>query len=263
LGPTVKIEQIRKAAAIFVKTLDFTMELKPDRISVLKRLEDYLGPFVYGGIDGCVTTFAVVSGAVGAGLDSSIIIILGFANLLADGFSMSVGAFLSTRSEMDNFDKHRQQVADALIQDPERERRQLTELYRAKGFEGQLLEDVVGVISSRPDAWVEVKMKEELDMKREEKSPVRIGATTYISFILIGLIPLSAYVLDYIYPLETNLFLLSSLLTALGFAFIGWLKSRVNEVSVFKGIFETLMLGGVAALVSYVVGDLLEKLLGL
>lgn len=56
----------------------------------LNKYQEYLGEFVYGGIDGAVTTFAVVSGAVGAGLDNQVIIILGFANLLADGFAMSV-----------------------------------------------------------------------------------------------------------------------------------------------------------------------------
>ena len=71
-------------------------------------LQAYLGEFVYGGIDGAVTTFAVVAGSVGAGLDSSIIIILGFANLLADGFSMSIGAYLSTKSEKDNYNKYKQ-----------------------------------------------------------------------------------------------------------------------------------------------------------
>ena len=58
----------------------------------------YLKEFVYGGIDGCVTTFAVVAGATGAGLNSGIIIVLGFANLIADGFSMSVGNYLSVKS---------------------------------------------------------------------------------------------------------------------------------------------------------------------
>ncbi|MBT8229160.1 MAG: VIT1/CCC1 transporter family protein, partial [Bacteroidia bacterium] len=71
-------------------------------------IETYLGEFVYGGIDGCVTTFAVVAGAVGAGLDSIIIIILGFANLLADGFAMSIGAYLSAKSESDNFKKYKE-----------------------------------------------------------------------------------------------------------------------------------------------------------
>lgn len=60
----------------------------------------YLKEFVYGGIDGCVTTFAIVAGATGAGLGSGIIIVLGFANLIADGFSMSVGNYLSVKSGM-------------------------------------------------------------------------------------------------------------------------------------------------------------------
>ena len=70
--------------------------------------QDYIGEFVYGGIDGSVTTFAVVAGSAGAGLDSSVIIILGFANLLADGFAMSVGSYLSNKSEKENYEKHRQ-----------------------------------------------------------------------------------------------------------------------------------------------------------
>ena len=79
------------------------MEVKLDRKAIQKvnltSFPEYLGEFVYGGIDGTVTTFAVVAGAVGANLGSEIILILGFANLLADGFAMSIGAFLSKKSE--------------------------------------------------------------------------------------------------------------------------------------------------------------------
>ncbi|MGH9856666.1 MAG: VIT1/CCC1 transporter family protein, partial [Acidobacteriota bacterium] len=64
-----------------------------------KHLEDYLSEFVYGGIDGAVTTFAVVAGATGANFSVKVILVLGFANLIADGFSMSVGSYLSTESE--------------------------------------------------------------------------------------------------------------------------------------------------------------------
>ena len=60
----------------------------------------YLKEFVYGGIDGSVTTFAVVAGATGANMSSGVIIVLGFANLIADGFSMSVGNYLSEKSAM-------------------------------------------------------------------------------------------------------------------------------------------------------------------
>ena len=110
--------------------------------NLFSKFQDYLGQFVYGGIDGCVTTFAVVSGAVGANLDSSIIIILGFANLLADGFSMSVGAYLSAKSERDNYDKHKRTEYYEIEHYPELERQEVRDAYRAKGFEGELLEQV-------------------------------------------------------------------------------------------------------------------------
>ena len=227
----------------------------------LKRWEPYLGEFVYGGMDGCVTTFAVVAGAVGAGLDSAIIIILGFANLLADGFAMSVGAYLSTKTEKDNFDKYRNQLAKNMEAVHDHEIQEIQKIYSEKGFEGQLLNEVVEVITKDKERWIDVKMKEGLQMSRPMKSPVRIGGITYVSFILIGLIPLLIFVIDYINPLNLNLFVTSSILTAGGFFLIGWLKAYVNQTRVFKGVAETVGLGAIAATVAYFVGDLLEHLL--
>lgn len=178
---------------------------------ILKRWEPYLGEFVYGGIDGCVTTFAVVSGAYGAELNSAIIIILGFANLLADGFAMSVGAYLSHKTERDNVRKQRE---DVLLPD---------------GVDG--------------------------------KSPLKIGGVTYFSFILIGVIPLLIYVIDYVRPVSGNLFGIAALLTGLGFVFIGWLKSYVNKMPYIKGIAETVILGAIAAVVAYFIGDFLESII--
>ena len=227
----------------------------------LKKYEKYLGEFVYGGIDGCVTTFAVVAGSVGAGLDSAIIIILGFANLLADGFAMSVGAYLSNKTKKDNYNKHKQIEYWEVDNLPELEKEEIRVIYKEQGFEGELLEEVVKVITSDKDRWVNVMMKEELVMFDEDKSPVIIGGVTYFSFILIGIIPLLVYVIDYIYPVNNNLFLISSILTAIGFIIIGWLKAFVNQTMFRKGILETLLLGGIAALVAYYIGDFLEKLI--
>ena len=228
---------------------------------LFKRFEKYLGEFVYGGIDGCVTTFAVVAGSVGAGLDSAVIIILGFANLLADGFAMSVGAYLSSKSNKDNYDKHRQIELWEVENMPESEREEIRDIYRAKGFSGDLLEQVVQVITSDKNRWVNEMMKDELEMIREDKAPFYIGAVTYVSFISIGLIPLVIYVIDYLNPLNSNLFLTSSILTALGFVIIGFLKAYVNQTKSWKGVLETLLLGGIAAIVAYFVGDLLESII--
>lgn len=174
---------------------------------VKQHLEDYLSEFVYGGIDGAVTTFAVVAGATGARFDVKVLLVLGFANLIADGFSMGVGSYLSTKSEQ------------------------------------QLM----------------IKKKESI---KDEPSPVINGVTTYVAFILVGLVPLLAYLIDFMFKLEsTNLFLIASTLTALAFAGIGMLKSRVAQAPVFRSIAETLVLGAIAASLAYVLGDLLEKVI--
>lgn len=170
-------------------------------------LEDYLSEFVYGGIDGAVTTFAVVAGATGARFDVKILLVLGFANLIADGFSMGVGSYLSTKS-------------------------------------GQQLQQKRGESIS------------------DEPSPIINGVTTYVSFILIGLVPLLAYTFDMIFGLElNNVFVIACALTALAFVGIGVLKSRVAQTSVLRGVTETLILGVIAASLAYVLGDILERLI--
>lgn len=229
-------------------------------IKFLGNLQNYLREFVYGGIDGAVTTFAVVAGAVGANLDASIIIILGFANLFADGFSMSVGAYLSSKSENENYQKHRNIEYWEVDNIPEKERQEIVEIYAAKGFEGDLLEKVVDVIVSDRDRWVDEMMKDELNMIEETKSPFKIGVATLISFILIGFIPLIVYVYDFFNETVIDLFFWTSSFTGVAFIVIGWLKSYVNQTNIFKSVLETLALGFVAALVAYFVGDFLETL---
>ncbi|MCB9426391.1 MAG: VIT1/CCC1 transporter family protein [Flavobacteriales bacterium] len=224
-----------------------------------KTLDNYLGEFVYGGIDGCVTTFAVVAGSVGAGLDSGIIIVLGFANLFADGFSMSVGAYLSTKSTNDSFKKHKKQEHLKIKENPTREKERLKSILHRKGYEGELLEKIVDFTTESESLWVDTILSEDLDKIEDQKSPLAIGLTTYVSFILIGLIPLSVYVWDYFNHSLENPFFWSSTLTALGFIIIGILKSFVSHTNIFKSIFETLILGTIAALVSYYVGDFLEN----
>lgn len=232
-----------------------------NEIAIGGGLQHYLREFVYGGIDGAVTTFAVVAGAVGANLDPAIIIILGFANLLADGFSMSVGAYLSAKSDQENFDKHKAVEYWEVDNLPEKERQEIEEIYAEKGFKGELLQQVVDVITSDRDRWVDEMMKDELQMMEETKSPFKIGLATLISFILVGFIPLMIYVYDYFQDTRFDVFLWTSIFTGLAFAAVGWMKSYVNQTNIFKSVGETLGLGLLAAMVAYFVGDFLESLI--
>lgn len=228
---------------------------------VLKYFHEYLGEFVYGGIDGSITTFAVVAGAAGAGLDTSIIIILGFANLFADGFSMSVGAYLSTKTTMQRYKKQEKTEYREIENMPDAEKKEVEDIYRKKGFEEPLLSQVVEVITRDKDRWVDVMMKDELGLAKESKTPRMVAAVTFASFITVGLIPLLMYIWDYFFPFNGNLFFWASALTTLAFIFIGFLKTYITQTSRWKGISETLILGGLAAAVAYYVGNILDRLL--
>ena len=175
---------------------------------------------------------------------------------------MSIGAFLSARSERDKYVKHKNIEYFEIETMPESEREEIRDIYRAKGFEGKILESIVDVITSDKDRWVNEMMSGELEMLEEQRPPAMIGAMTYVSFILVGLIPLMLYVWDNISSLDVDLFLWSSILTGIGFAIIGWLKSYVTDTSIYRSVLETLILGTIAALVAFFVGDFLESLLG-
>lgn len=227
---------------------------------IFKRLQEYLPEFVYGGIDGSVTTFAVVAGAAGANLDSSVVIILGMANLIADGFSMSVGSYLSHQSERHHYEKQRRLEHWEVNYNPEEGKAEIQEIFYKKGFRGTLLDQIVVQITSNKDLWVDTMMKEELEMTPTGKSSFSMGLSTFISFVVVGLIPLLVYVLDYFTPLRINLFVWSSGLTFLAFTFIGILKSYVAERSILRGVAETLLLGVAAAVLAYGIGNWLEQI---
>ena len=227
----------------------------------VQKFQEYLAEFVYGGIDGSVTTFAVVAGAVGAGLDSSVIIILGFANLFADGFAMSIGAYLSSKTDVDNYEKHKAIEYWEVENIPEKEKEEIRDIFREKGFSGKLLESVVETITADKDRWVDVMMKEELGLIEENKSPFKIGFITFISFLILGFIPLLVYVLDMIIDIQGDLLVWSTSLTFLSFALIGYLKGVVNSKNRFMSVATSVLMGAAAALVAYYVGDFLEGII--
>jgi len=138
----------------------------------------------------------------------------------------------------------------------------IREIYAAKGFTGELLEQVVEVITSDEEVWVDTMMKEELEMTRDRRAPVKTAAATFISFNVIGFIPLLAYVIAlWIEIPDNSLFWISSAATGLALIIIGNLKSYVTERSRIRGILETLLLGGLAAILAYYVGVILSAMI--
>jgi VIT1/CCC1 family predicted Fe2+/Mn2+ transporter len=175
-----------------------------------QKFEQYLGQLVYGAIDGSVTTFAVVAGAAGAKLSSSVIIILGFANLIADGFSMGASAYLAAKSQRD------------------------LKLSKDENHEG-------------------------------EETPLGDGIMTFTAFVLVGFIPIVVYVVDALLSIKGDpvvLFAMSCFLTGAAFMAVGIIKGQMTKTNQLKAALETLLLGGIAALLAYGLGDVLGQALG-
>jgi VIT1/CCC1 family predicted Fe2+/Mn2+ transporter len=231
------------------------------RNTILGKRQKYLGEFVYGGIDGCITTFAVVAGAAGAHLDTSIIIILGLANLIADGFSMSIGSYLSKKTDIAHYQKHRNIELKQIENWPEHEEEEIRQIYRDKGFEGDLLEQVVAVITSNKEHWADEMMLGEHQMIVEKKSPMMMGSVTFISFCIMGFIPLATYIFTPANQSAEKLLIIASALTFLGFVGIGYLKSYVTQTNKWRSIFETVSLGIIAACLAYFTGSILEQII--
>jgi len=175
----------------------------PEPTAPVNRLRE----FVYGGIDGTVTTFAVVAGVAGAGLSPAIVLILGLANLLGDGFAMAAGSYLSTKAD------------------------------HQLGAEAHLDHTI-------------------------ERTARSAATTTFVSFVLLGAVPLAPFLAGLALPMDGLAFPLSTAATALAFVFIGVAKARVTRRSALLSAAETLAIGGAAAGVAFAVGYLLRGLTG-
>jgi len=225
-----------------------------ERLAAGPRL-NYVRDWIYGGIDGSVTTFAIVSGVVGAELSPPVILVMGFANLVADGFSMAASNYMGTRAEIEDL-KQLEAVENRHIDvAPEGEREEVRQIYQEKGFEGDELEHVVGLITADRKRWVQTMLTEEYGLPREVRSPRLAAASTFSAFILCGLAPL----LPFVFGL-TEAFGYSALLTGAVFFAIGSIKSKWSTVPWWRSGLETLLVGSAAAGLAYVIGDLLSGL---
>jgi len=168
-----------------------------------KTAKKYLAEFVYGATDGVVTTFAIIAGSVGATLSAKVILILGFANLLADGFSMAASNYLSTKSQKD--------------------------LDGGKNV--------------------------------SNKRPIKTAIATFCSFVLAGFVPLFSFVIAPLHPfVDQNKFVISIVLTSIAFIIIGIIKAVVTKKKKTNSALESLLIGGLAAIISFSVGFLLRDL---
>ena len=158
---------------------------------------NYLRDWIYGGIDGTITTFAIVAGVVGAELPGTVVLVLGLANLMADGFAMGAGNYSGTKAELDDYRRLLAIERKHIALEPNAESEEIRQIFGGKGFSGTELERIVEVITSDEDRWAKTMAVEEYGLSPAVKSPILAALSTSAAFVLCGLVPLVSYVIAY------------------------------------------------------------------
>lgn len=235
---------------------EHTPEAIRTRLEAPLRLS-YLRDWIYGGIDGSVTTFAVVTGVGGADLSARIILILGFANLLADGFSMAASNYLGTHTERQEAEALRVREQRHIDTDAAGEREEVRQIFAAKGFAGDDLERAVGIMTANDERWIELMLAEEYGLARAKRSASRAALATFSAFVVCGLVPLMPFLVRLPHP-----FVLSEIMTACTFFAIGSARSRWLLSSWWRAGVETLLMGSLAAAIAWAAGLVIARMAG-
>ena len=215
-----------------------------------KLAHSHIKDAVYAANDGIVTTFAVVAGVVGASLEPTIILILGAASLLADGFSMATGNFLGSRSEAQLYYKERRIQEQGLAENPEQERRDVRTILAARNYQGEELEQLTSLIMKNEEFTVDLMMDEEVGiLKPESGREIKGAVVTFVAFLFAGTLPLIPYIV-----FEDGSFLLAIIFTGVALFVVGASRVIFTARNVFLSGLEMLFVGGVAAGIAYAVG---------
>ncbi|MXN67108.1 hypothetical protein GR183_19540 [Stappia sp. GBMRC 2046] len=235
------------------------LEHEHDPEAIARRLEggprvNYLRDWIYGGIDGAVTTFAIVAGVVGADLSSGVAIVLGVANLLADGFSMAAANYSGTKAERDDYRRLRRMEERHIDTVPEGEREEVRQIYSRKGYSAGDLSRIVSLITSRRQVWLDTMLEEEHGVSPVLRHPVKAALATFSAFVICGCVPLLPFAFGVV-----DTAMIATLLTGLVFLMIGAAKSVWSTQHWLTSAVETFVIGMTAAGIAWCVGFLLER----
>jgi len=214
-----------------------------------------LSDVILGGQDGLVNVLGVILGVAAATSDPHLVLVAGLAATFAESVSMGAVAYTSTLADADFYESEREREYRHIQHMPELERDEIRDIYKDKGFRGDLLDRIVDTITANKEIWVAVMMAEEhrlspVDRRQAFRSAIVVG----ISAIVGSLIPLAPFA---ILPVTTSMWV-SVLITALVLFVVGVYKARITVGRPMKSGVEMAVIGTLSALVGYAVGLLLK-----
>ncbi len=208
---------------------------------------------VFGANDGLVAAFAVASGVNGAGVRSEVILVAGLAELIGGTISMALGAYLSTKSQIEYYRGEMSREGYEVDNFPEVERQEVKEIYQSKGFSGEILDKVISQITADKKRWVDIMMQEELGLSLDlTVSPLKSGLATGAAYAFGALMP----ILPYLFMQPGSGLIASAVLTLSVLFGVGAAKTVVTGKSPWRSGFESIAIGGLAAAATFIAGKL-------
>jgi len=221
-----------------------------------ERLHAPVGKFlrhaIFGMNDRLVSTLALMAGLAGAAMGKEVIVIAGLAEMMAGAISMSLGTYISTKSQLEFYGEEIEKEKKDLDNSPQMEKEHVREIYRRKGFVGKELDRVVERLTSNKKRWLNILVNEELGLNNSKMESAWIsGVVMFFAFIIGAFIPLSSFVFV---PMS---FALKAAITSslLLLFFVGAGKTHFTGRSWIKSGFEMVFVGILATGVAYYLGD--------
>lgn len=227
---------------------------------------NYIQSLVFGGVDGIITSFAVVAAIAGAGYSTFYVVVIGVANLVADGISMGLGDYLSSSGEIEFAKQELEREMWEYDNYQDGEEAEMVEIFQARGMTYEDAVTVVSTTAKYKEVFCNEMMIHELSLMppEDEESPVKKGLMTFIAFIICGIVPLLVYLASEMHQNSDVTFAISCAMTAGTLFLLGALKSLTSYVSWFSSGLSIMVCGcvaaaaafGISAFAGWAVGDL-------
>ena len=215
---------------------------------------------IFGISDGLVSNTALVMGFAGSGVERGVVLFAGIAGLLAGAFSMAAGEYVSVASQRDLFKRELDMEASELATKPDEERKELELIYRAKGMDRATAKAAAERVFADPKAALDTLAREELGLNPDELgNPVKVAISSFLAFAIGAFV----VVLPYLFTGGTTALVIAITLSAIAMLVVGGAVGRFSGRGVVHGALRQLIVGGLAAGVTFIIGKVIGDITGL
>lgn len=223
---------------------------------------NYIRDIVFGFGDGVNTSLGIVAGIGGATVGVDIVILAAMIGMFTGAKAMAVQNYLAVKSQIEILESEIKREEYEIENVPEKEREEVEEIYKAKGFTGEELNLVVNKITSNKKVWLKTMLTEELGLNLEILgSPLKGAIVMFVSFLIGGILPILPYFIVKTGLINNFTALMIAISISLSSSFIiGAIKGRLAKKSWIRGGLEMSLLGTGIALLGYGIGSEMDNL---